>query len=125
MESSSQTHAAMGSSSINVSHGQTSMSRKRQRSSRTDAHITSYMDNGAPRRRCHHCHVCWSSKTSIGTIAKHLTEKHHLSNEPNQNSGISKIIQSSIESTKVSRFFEKKIDCFVTRYIVKGTLPHY
>ena len=124
MESSSQTHAAMGSSSINVSHGQTSMSRKRQRSSWTDAHIISYMDNGAPRRRCHHCHVCWNSKTSTGTIAKHLTEKHHLSDEPNQNSGISKIIQSSIESTKVSRFLEKKIDCFVTRYIVKGTLPH-
>ena len=124
MESSSQTHAAMDSSSINVSHGQTSMSRKRQRTSWTDAHIISYMDNGTPRRRCHHCHVCWSSKTSTGTIAKHLTEKHHLSDEPNQNSGISKIIQSSIESTKVSRVLEKKIDCFVTRYIVKGTLPH-
>ena len=82
------------------------------------------MDNGTPRRRCYHCHVCWSSTTSTSTIAKHLTEKHHLLDERNQNSGILKIIQSSIESTKVSHVLEKKIDGVITKYIVKGTLPH-
>ena len=59
-----------------------------------------------------------------GTIAKHLAEKHHLSDDPNQNSGISKPIQCSIECTKVSRVLEKKIDDAITKYIVKGTLPH-
>ena len=123
MESSSQTHGAMDSSSINASNGPTSTSRKRQRTSWTNAHIISYMDNGTPRRQCHHCYVCWSSTTSTGTIAKHLAEKHHLSDDPNQNSGISKPIQSSIECTKVSRVLEKKIDGAITKYIVKGILP--
>ena len=94
MESSSQTNVAMDSSSINVSRGSTSSSRKRQWTSWTDAHIIFYMDNGTPRQRCHHCHVCWSSTTSIGTIAKHLAEKHRLSSDPDQNLGISQHIQS-------------------------------
>ena len=126
MESSSQTNATMESSSINVSHGPTttSSSRKRLRTSWTDAHIISYMDNGTPRRRCHHCAVCWSSTTSTGTIAKHLAEKHRLSGDSNQNSGISRQIQSSIEFAKVSRVLENKIDVAITKYIVMGILPH-
>ena len=94
MESSSQTNVAVNSSSIDVSRGSTSISRTRQRTSWADAHIIFYMDNGTPRRRCHHCHVCWSSTTSTSTIAKHLVEKHRLSGDPNQNSGISQHIQS-------------------------------
>ena len=50
MESSSQTHATMDLSSINVSHGPTSKSRKRAHTSWIDAHIISYMDNDTPRR---------------------------------------------------------------------------
>ncbi len=124
MESSSQTNAAVNSSSIDVSRGSTSSSRKRLRTSWTDAHIIFYMDNGTPRRRCQHCHVCWSSTTSTGTIAKHLAEKHRLSCDPDQNSGISQHIQSSIESGRVSHVLEKKIDAAIVKYIVKGTLPH-
>ena len=126
MESSSQTNATMESSSINVSHGPitTSSSRKRLRTSWTDAHIISYLDNGTPRQQCHHCVVCWSSTTSTGTIAKHLAEKHRLSGDSNQNSGISRQIQSSIESAKVSRVLENKIDAAITKYIVMGILPH-
>ena len=53
-----------------------------------------------------------------------MAEKHRLSGDSNQNSGISRQIQSSIESAKVSRVLEKKIDGAITKYIVKGTLPH-
>ena len=124
MESSFQTNVAVNSSSIDVSCGSTSISRKRQRTSWTDAHTIFYMDNGTPRWRCHHCHVYWSSTTSTCTIAKHLAENHHLSGDPDLNSGISQHIQSSIESAKVSLVLEKKIDGSITKYIVKGALPH-
>ena len=83
------------------------------------------MNNGAPRRRCHHCHVCCSYTTSTGTITKNLVEKHRLSGDPDQNSCISQHIQSFIESdAKVSRVLEKKIDGAITKYIVKGKFPH-
>ena len=115
MDSSSQTHATMDSSSINVSHGQQAYQEKW-----TNAHIIFYMDNATRRW----WHVCWSPTTSTGTIAKHLAEKYRLSGDPNQNSGISQPIQSSIESSKVSRVLEKKLDGAITNYIVKGTLSH-
>ena len=53
-----------------------------------------------------------------------MAEKHRLSGDSNQNSGISQQIQSSIEFAKVSRVLENKIDAAITKYIVMGILPH-
>ena len=56
-------------------------------------------------------------------MAKNLAEKHHLLCDPNQNLGILQPIQSSIESTKVSRVLEKKIDGAITKYIEGNIAP--
>ena len=48
--SSSQSHAPIDSASINVPHEPTRISRKRQSTSWTNAHIIKYMDNVTPLR---------------------------------------------------------------------------
>ena len=99
-------------------------SKKRQRTSWTDAHTIEVVDNGVSQRRCHHFHIRWSTSTSTGTIAKHLVEKHHLISDSSQTSNITQLIQSTLEPVKVSCVSEKKIDDAITKHTVKATLPH-
>jgi hypothetical protein len=53
--------------------------RKRpRRTSWTKQHVVVVATSSSQLRRCKHCGIAWSSNTSTGTIAKHLSSKHGI-----------------------------------------------
>jgi hypothetical protein len=88
-----------------------SSTNRKPRASWTDDHIVKVTEGGVIRKRCHNCLVAWSSTTSTRTIAKHLGDKHRITNNNQETTNSKKLIQSSIEPTKaLSNISERRSD---------------
>ena len=99
--------------------------RRRKKTSWTEQHIIVIKKANLFQRRCAYCHIIWSSSTSTGSIAKHLSDKHQV-NSASQPHNSSVLVQSSLDSSKlaISRTLERKFDSSVARYIVTEMLSH-
>ena len=107
---------------INSSH--TNQTRKRPRVSWTEEHSIIIEEAGGSRRRCSHCNITWYVNTSIGTIAKHLVDKHGVTTP--QTCNPTTYIQLALYSNKLllTRALEKKHDTSIAKYIVRSRSPH-
>ena len=72
-----------------------------------------------------YCNITWSTSTSIGSITRHLLDKHLIDNtsEP----GSSSVLRQSfvnISKLLISNSLERKFDSSIAKYIVIEMLPH-
>ena len=90
--------------------------------------MLSIKEGDTSKRRCTYCRLLWSSSTSIGSIAKHLLDKHNINNTSQPHTSSNGLVQTKIDATTstlvISHTLEKNIDSIVARYIVSLMLLH-
>ena len=79
------------------------------------------------KRRGAYCHLLWSSSTSVGSIAKHLLDRHNINSSSQPQASRDVLVQTQIDASistlAISRTLEKKFDSSFVRYIVSSMLP--
>ena len=86
--------------SISAPRGKT---KARKRTSWTEKHMISIKDGDAYKLRCAYCHLLWASSTSIGSIAKHLSDKPNINStsQPQTSDGASESLVASKELARL------------------------